>query len=113
MHSSALSKGRPRAAPAPEGTTSAKPELGCASPRRDGLAGHMDDLDGCKKSLRERRKDDLDDLYDLFRRVLETHTMALSRAACWALPVTSPHPAANRETVVLVVQVVHPHVKSA
>ena len=74
MHSSALSKGRPRAAPAPEGTTSAKPELGCASPRRDGLAGHMDDLDGCKKSLRERREDDLDDLDELLSRL---HTLAL------------------------------------
>jgi len=73
----------------------------------------LDDLDGCKKPLREKREDDLDDLDELLRRILQTHIMALSRAACWALPVTSPHPAANREMVVLVVQVVHPHVKSA
>jgi hypothetical protein len=65
MHSSAPSKGRPSAAPALEGTTSGKPELGCASPRRDDLVGHrrkLDDLDGCEKSLQEGHKDDLDDL---------------------------------------------------
>jgi len=116
MHSSAPSKGRPRAAFAVERTTSGEPQLGCASLRRDDPAGHrrkLDDLDGWKKPLRERRKDDLDDLDELLRRILQTHIMALSRAACWALPVTSPHPAANREMVVLVVQVVRPHVKNA
>jgi hypothetical protein len=73
----------------------------------------LDDLDGCKKPLRDRRKDDLDDLDYLLSRRLSTPTMALRAPLAGQLPSSSAHPVAIREMVVLVVQVVHPHVKSA
>jgi hypothetical protein len=91
-------------------------KLGCASLRGDDLAGHcrrMDDLDGCKKSLRERRKDDLDDLDVQLRRVFQTHTMARQRAACRAVAQFSSGSWSKWEMPVPVVQVVHPHVKGA
>jgi hypothetical protein len=85
------------------GRSRRRPALGCASLRRDDLAGHcrkLNDLDGCKKSLRERRKDDLDDLDDLLSRLLLALTIAAARVPAGQLPVSSPHPAASREMAI-------------
>jgi hypothetical protein len=71
----------------------------------------MDELHGCKKSLREKRKDDLDDLDDLLSRLLSYAHHGAARVPAGQLP---PHQLILQQVEKrpsLVVQVVHPHVK--
>jgi hypothetical protein len=71
-----------------------------------------DDLGVCKKSLRERDKDDLDDLNGLLSRFPRILTGPRWRVPCWGSCPSSAHPVAVEKWSSLVVQVVHPHVKA-